>query len=361
MMSLRSMGLALSSILLLLVAGCGQQDDPELDSPLSLEGPIFGSFYQVTIADPLTRDRAEALEEGFVAVLEEVDAAMSIYRDDSELMDFNRTPVGEWLSLSDELFDVLAISQRVAQDSGGAFDTTIGGLVNLWSFGSEARPREIPTAAELAERREEIGHDKLELDANETRARRLGDVFVDLGGVAKGYGTDRVADYLDKQGIDHYLINLGGDLIVKGYRDEERNPWRIGIEVPDGSRQVAHHTLPLHDISVATSGDYRNYFEEDGKRYSHTIDPRSGYPVEHALASVTVLHPSNAWADAWATAMMVLGPEESMQLAREYDLKALVLVRDDDAWSTLVSPAFVDHFDEDVLERIGVNGTEDDA
>ncbi|PAU77340.1 FAD:protein FMN transferase [Halomonas salipaludis] len=341
-------------LLAVLVAGCGERD-PELDSPVRLEGNIFGSFYQVTIADPLTRSQAEALEEGFVAELDDVDAAMSIYRDDSELMDLNRTPVDEWLALSNALFEVLAVSQSVAGKSDGSFDVTVGGLVNLWSFGSEARPQEVPSPDVLAERLAEVGHDKLELDASETRARRTGDVFIDLGGVAKGYGTDRVAAYLDAQGIEHYLVNLGGDLIVKGYRDEEQNPWRIGVEVPDGSRQVAHHTLPLHDISVATSGDYRNYFEAQGQRYSHTIDPRSGMPIEHALASATVLHPSNAWADAWATALMTLGPDDGLRLAEQHDLMVLLLVREGDGWATRVSSALIDYFGIETLADIGID------
>ncbi|SDL56778.1 thiamine biosynthesis lipoprotein [Franzmannia pantelleriensis] len=346
--------LLLSLLPAALLAGCGEQD-PELDSPVRLEGNIFGSFYQVTIADPLTRSQAEDLEEGFVAELDDVDAAMSIYRDDSELMDLNNTPVGEWLTLSDALFEVLAVSQSVAAESDGSFDVTIGGLVNLWSFGSESRPQEVPSPEDLAERLAEVGYDKLELDASETRARRTGDVFIDLGGVAKGHGTDRVAAYLDAQGIEHYLVNLGGDLIVKGYRDEQQNPWRIGVEVPDGSRQVAHHTLPLHDISVATSGDYRNYFEADGRRYSHTIDPRSGTPIEHSLASVTVLHPSNAWADAWATALMVLGPEQGLQLAEQHSLMVMLLVRDGDGWATRTSSAFIDYFGAETLADIGID------
>ena len=340
-------------LIALLLIGCGEQD-PELDAPVRLEGNIFGSFYQVTITDPLTRSQAEALEEGFVAELNDVDAAMSIYRDDSELMDLNRTPEGEWLALSNALFEVLAVSQSVAEKSDGSFDVTVGGLVNLWSFGSEARPQEVPTSQELSERLDEVGHDKLELDTSETRARRTADVFIDLGGVAKGHATDRVAAYLDAQGIEHYLVNLGGDLIVKGYRDEQQNPWRIGVEVPDGSRQVAHHTLPLHDISVATSGDYRNYFEADGQRYSHTIDPRSGTPIEHAVASVTVLHPSNAWADAWATAMMVLGEDQGLALAEQHDLMVMLLVRNGDGWATRTSSAFIDYFGAETLTDIGI-------
>jgi thiamine biosynthesis lipoprotein len=335
-------------LLLGLLAGCSERDRP-LESPVRLEGEIFGTFYQVSIADPLTLGEAKALEEGIVAELEAVDASMSTWRDDSELMVFNEAPVGEWQPLSDELIEVLSISQSVGEASDGAFDITIGGLVNLWSFGPEARPHEVPDDETLATRLAEIGPDSLALDIESRQARRTRDVFVDLSAVAKGHATDRVADYLARQDMEHYLVNLGGDLLAQGYRDREDTPWQIGIEKPHNGPQQARHILPLHDISVATSGDYRNYFETDGQRYSHTLDPRTGRPIEHRLASVTVAHPSNAWADAWATALMVLGEEEGMVVAREQQLKVLMIVREQEGWSSHVSPDFVTAFGEQLV------------
>jgi thiamine biosynthesis lipoprotein len=337
-------------LLLLLLVGCSESDRP-LESPVRLEGDIFGSFYQVTLADSLTLGEARAIEEGIEGVLEEVDAAMSIYRDDSELMALNEAPLGEWLTLSQELVDVLAIGQSVAETSHGAFDMTLGNLVNLWSFGSEARPRQIPDDDTLSLRLAEIGADSIEVDREKLRARRLRDVFVDLGGVAKGYATDRVAGYLDGEGKEDYLVNLGGDLIVRGHRDGESLAWRIGIEAPLDDRREARHIIPLHDISVASSGDYRDYFEEEGQRYSHTLDPRTGRPIRHRLASVSVMHPSNALADAWATALMVLGEERGMALAREQELAILMIVRESEGWSSHVSPAFVAMFGESLVEK----------
>ncbi|MGJ7458313.1 FAD:protein FMN transferase [Halomonas sp. MA07-2] len=346
--------------LVLLLAGCSERDRP-LDSPVRFEGAVFGSFYQVTIADPLTQGQARALEEGILEVLEAVDLSMSTYIDDSELSAFNQLPVGEWQPLSDELMEVLAISQAVADQSDGAFDVTVGGLVNLWSFGAEARPREIPDNERLAERLEIIGVDALELDPDGLQARRTRDVFIDLGGVAKGHATDRVAAFLDREGVAHYLVNLGGDLIARGYRDAsegadgEAERWRIGVEAPLDDRQEAQYVLPIGDISLATSGDYRNYFEEEGQRFSHTLDPRSGWPITHRLASVSVLHPSNAWADAWATALMVLGEEEGMALAREQELSVLMIVREEEGgWTSRVSPAFVDAFGEARVAELGL-------
>ncbi|APE30857.1 thiamine biosynthesis protein [Halomonas aestuarii] len=348
----------LSLLLALMLAGCSERDRP-LDSPVTLEGEIFGTFYQVSIADPLTQGEANALEEGFLAELEAVDAAMSTWRDDSELMALNRAPPGEWQTFSDPLIEVLASGQSVAEASGGAFDMTIGDLVNLWSFGPEARPREVPDDAVLAERLARIGPDSLEVDAQAGKARRLRDVFVDLSGVAKGHATDRVAAYLDGQGLEDYLVNLGGEIKVSGHRDAESAPWRIGIEVPRDGRPEAQHVFALEDIAVATSGDYRNYFEEDGQRYSHTLDPRTGRPIEHRLASVTVVHPSDAWADAWATALMVLGEEEGMALARERGLAVLMLARQGEGWASLASPAFAERFGRATLDQLGVTVVED--
>lgn len=343
----------------LVMAGCSENDRP-LEPPVRFEGNIFGTFYQVTIMDPLTQGQSRELEEGFLAELESVDQAMSTYRDDAELMAFNEAPLEEWQPLSNELIEVLAISQSVADISHGAFDITVGDLVNLWSFGPGARPEEVPSDEALTKQLAQVGFDAVEIDSQQMQARRTRDVFVDLSGVAKGHATDRVAAYLDQQGIEHYLVNLGGDLIARGQRHkEEQTPWRIGIEVPEDGQQRAQHVIPLAgtalaSMSVATSGDYRNYFEVDGQRFSHTIDPRTGRPVTHQLASVSVFHPSNAWADAWATALLVLGEEEAMQVARENSLKVLMLVRKDDGWRSIASPEFVNVFGETLVNELGI-------
>ncbi|QEA38332.1 FAD:protein FMN transferase [Pistricoccus aurantiacus] len=354
---IRHLDRLLPCLILVLAIGLfgGCSDERRLESPVRFEGNIFGTFYQITVVDPLTEAQRAKLAEGIEETLAHVDTSMSTYREDSELMQLNRTPVGEWRELSPELTKVLHIARQVARKSDGAFDVTVGGLVNLWSFGPEARPQEVPDPALLAERLQQVGQDRLELDVEGERARRLGDIFIDLSGVAKGYGVDRVADYLRRQGLENFLVNIGGELVLEGDRDDQGDPWRIGVEVPDVHQRVAREVLPLHDATVATSGDYRNYFEAEGKRYSHTIDPRTGRPIDHALASVTVIHPDNAWADAWATALMVLGPNEAMALARRESLPILLLVRDGDGWSSRASPAFTERFGKERLEKMGVD------
>ncbi|SDM89035.1 thiamine biosynthesis lipoprotein [Vreelandella arcis] len=344
----------LIALLMLALVGCSEADR-ELDSPVTLEGNIFGTFYQVTMADSLTQGQVNDIEAGIQQELESVDQAMSTYRDDAELMAFNQSPLGEWQPLSDGLIDVLAISQSIAEASDGTFDITVGDLVNLWSFGPEARPEEVPSQEALNERLERVGYDAIDINSHALEARRTRDVFVDLSAIAKGHATDRVAGYLDQQGIEHYLVNLGGDLITQGYRDiDEQTAWRIGIEVPEDHEQRVQHVLPLESISVATSGDYRNYFEADGQRYSHTIDPRNGRPITHDLASVSVFHPSNAWADGWATALMVAGDEEGMAMAREHDLNVLMLVREGDHWRSEASPAFAQYFGDELVESLAI-------
>ncbi|GAB2604504.1 FAD:protein FMN transferase [Nitrincola alkalisediminis] len=324
-------------LLLLVLVGCSPSQ-PE-KTVTRLEGHIFGTFWQVTLSGNLTDDVQATLRKGILERLQAVDKSMSTYRDDSELIGFNRHPVGEWKPLSPELMQVLVLSQSISEKSQGAFDVTVGNLVNLWSFGPERRPDAIPDPDLLDERLHESGYAWLILNEELGQARRLKNFFVDLSGVAKGYGVDEVGRYLSEMGYEHYLVNIGGDLFAKGARSAEE-AWRVGIELPHEGVQQAHHIIEIRDMSVATSGDYRNYFEVDGQRFSHTISPVTGWPVNHSLASVTVLSPDNASADAWATAMMVMGVEAGLAVAERENLKVLMLERSGDTWLTHISSEF---------------------
>ena len=318
---------------LLTLVACTEQQDKQ---PVRLQGQIFGSFWLATLPDEWTPMQVKQLQAGIQGELDKVDASMSTYKPDSELNRFNQAPLGQWVDLSAELFEVFNLSQSIASLSQGAFDITVGGLVNLWNFGPEVRPEAIPETSLLKERLAASGYQYLELDNENQAARRLRDSSIDLSGVAKGYAVDKVAQWLRQQGVDNFLVNVSGEVIVAGQRAPEQ-AWRIGVEVPDGSQQKAHHILELTDESVATSGDYRNFYEFNGKRLSHTINPKTGSPVDHNLASVTVIHPSNAAADAWATAFMVLGTEASLNLANRENLKVLLISKEEGAWKTQVS------------------------
>ncbi|CUS47867.1 MAG: thiamine biosynthesis lipoprotein ApbE [Idiomarinaceae bacterium HL-53] len=323
----------------LTVAGCQR-------SPETLSGSIFGTFFEVTIAAS-ERYNKEEIEQGVLDVLNDVDQQMSTYKNDSNLMELNRMPVNEAVAVPAELFHVLQVSLAVSEQSSGAFDNTVGGLVNLWGFGPEGRVTKAPEAAALETRLAEVGYQYVELNtANQTVTRRS-DVFVDLSGVAKGYAVDKVSEYLLSKGIENFLVNIGGDLRASGVKSEDAM-WRIGIEVPTDQRQIAQHILPIQDIAVLGSGDYRNYFEENGVRYSHTIDPTTGMPISHNLAAVHVAMPSATEADAWATAFLVLGEERGVALANERGIAALFIVREGEAFNSLMSEPFERQYAEEL-------------
>lgn len=347
----RRLTLTLKCTLLLMLftlAACSNQQDKQ---PVRLQGQIFGSFWLATLPDAWTAEQIKLLEAGIEGELEKVDLSMSTYKPESELNQLNAAPLGEWFTVSDELFEVLSLSQAVAATSQGAFDVTLGGLVNLWNFGPEERPESIPAPELLKERLAVTGYQYLELDKEQTAVRRLRDSYIDLSGVAKGYAVDKVAEWLTSQGVENYLVNIGGEIIVGGERSEGK-PWRIGIEAPDAKLQTLHHVVPLTNESVATSGDYRNYYEVDGRRMSHTLDPKTGWPVNHKLTSVTVIHPSNAVADAWATAFMVLGTEASLNLANQENIKVLLISKQDEAWKTQISDSLQEALGQELTNKI---------
>ncbi len=340
--------LVVFSLLLVFLVGCSESEPT--DPIKRIEGSIFGAFWMVSIADDVSEQDLKKLQEGVIDTLNRVDWQMSTWKPESELMLLNRYPVDQWLDLSPELMKVLTISQEISALSGGAFDITVGNLVNLWSFGPEQRPNSIPDASEIEARLETAGFAGLELNHETQQARRTADFFIDLSGVAKGFGVDEVGRYLQSQGLQNFLVNIGGDLLAMGQREPDVS-WRIGIELPHSGMQVAHHIIPVRDMSVATSGDYRNYFEEDGRRFSHTINPNTGWPIDHHVASITVLTPENVDADAWATALMVLGLE-GLTLAEEQNLKVLMLEKTDEGWKTHLTQAFADYVGEEKVQEL---------
>jgi thiamine biosynthesis lipoprotein len=331
-----------------LLAACSSEPEKQ---PVRLQGQIFGTFWLATFPDDWSAEQVKQLDVGIKRELDKVNASMSTYKKDSELNLFNSASLEQWVDLSPELFEVLSLSQAIARSSSGAFDVTVGGLVNLWSFGPEARPEAIPDAETLQQRLQQAGYQYLQLDAERQQARRMKNSYVDLSGIAKGYAVDQVARWLTTQGVDNFLLNIGGDLIVAGERHKDQ-PWRIGVETPDENFQVAHHILPVSDVSVATSGDYRNFYVVDGRRMSHTINPATGQPVEHNLASVTVLHPSNAIADAWATALMVMGTEAALQVANREGLEVLLISREKDQWKSWLSEAMKTRLGSELTAKI---------
>ena len=310
-------------VLAAVASGCGGENYHSLD------GQTMGTSYRVVARCPLALDPAR-----IEAVLSGVNASMSTWDDDSEVSRFNASPVGEWMALSAPFTQVLGTALTLSAMSDGAFDVTVGALVDVWGFGPVAA-REWPDGAEIEAALARTGFRHLELSGN--RLRRTGDVRIDLSAIAKGYGVDAVAADVAGQGCTDYLVEIGGEVRVRG-QSPRSEPWRLGIEAPDESGS-AHRVFTLNEGAIATSGDYRNFFARDGKRYSHTIDPRLGMPVEHALASATVVHPSAMWADGYSTLIAVLGPEAGFAFAESRDLAAYLLVRREDRLEPRVTTA----------------------
>jgi thiamine biosynthesis lipoprotein len=319
-----------------------------------LRGLTMGTSWSVRLLESAMPGRAGSadLQQGLQQQLDLVVAQMSHWNDESDLGRFNRAEPGSWHSLPAAFCEVLGFAMHVSQASGGAYDPCAGALVNLWGFGPRHRydepgflpPKDDTVALLLSQRQRR----RLELDLPARRARQPGGLQLDLSAIAKGHGVDRLARYLDSQGICHYLVEVGGELRGAGSKPDGQ-PWWVMLEQVDGAdnaQQPPEMLLALHGLSVATSGDYRRFFEDGTARFSHTIDPRSGMPIANQLASVTVVHEQCMAADAWSTALTVLGAEAGMALAEEQGLAARFLQRDGPGFHETLSSHMLAMLDE---------------
>ena len=318
---------------------------PTGPSVVRFGGPIMGTRYTVKIARlPRELDLA-TVKAGVEKRLEAIDAAMSTYRPDSEVSRASRYDETDWFPVSEETAAVIETARRIGVLSGGALDITVAPLVNLWGFGPDKQREDVPGKAEITAALASVGSDKLEVRSDPPAVRKLHPrTQIDLSAVAKGFAVDEVARNLDSLGLESYMVDIGGELRTAGEK-APGVPWRIGIETPlELGREVAK-LVPLRDQAMATSGDYRNFFMREGRRFSHTIDPRTGRPVTHALASVSVITSTCMEADALATALMVLGPEAGYQFAAEHNLAAFFIVRSSDgAFAERATPAMQELF-----------------
>lgn len=302
----------------------------------ALNGPTMGTRWSALFHAAPGFD-AEPLRAALQASVAEVDAQMSTWKPESDLIRLSAAPVGEWVEVPRHLLSVLRLGLEIGRASGGAFDIGLGDAVAAWGFGpADAEPEHI-RAAMAAPRRP--AHEVLEIAG--TRVRKLAPLCLDLNGIAKGYGVDRLAEVLQGFGISAGLVGIDGEMRAMGTRPDGE-PWAIAVEAPDAQRRAAYSVLALEDAAVATSGDYRHWVEVGGGRLSHTMDPRRGAPLASSPASVTVVAQSCAEADGWATALMVLGAEQGRALARRLRLNALFLLRDEkgDVETTGTGPLF---------------------
>ncbi len=295
--------------------------------PVTLQGRTMGTTWSVKIAQQALPVSDSELGAEIDALLEQINQLMSTYRADSELSRFNQSRSTEWQSVQPETALVVNTSLEISRLTDGAFDVTVGPLVNLWGFGPEKLAGEIPSDAEIQQRKMHTGYDKLQVRLQPSALRKTDpELYLDLSGIAKGYAVDRVAELLESRQLVHYMVEIGGEIRVRGEKEKGR-PWRIAVEKPVANERAVYRVLGLETASLATSGDYRIFIEQDGHRYSHTIDPVTGRPVTHHLASVSVIHPSCMYADAMATALTVLGPERGLAVAQAEKLAVYLIER----------------------------------
>ncbi|WP_117235202.1 FAD:protein FMN transferase [Vibrio maerlii] len=322
---------ALASLLVL--AGCEKPVEQ-----IHLSGPTMGTTYNVKYIAEEGQPSAEDLQLEIDRLLEEVNDQMSTYRKDSELSRFNQTQNSEPFVVSPQTAIVVQEAIRLNGLTLGALDVTVGPLVNLWGFGPEARPEVVPTEEELAARKANIGIRHLSVDGN-TLTKDIPNLYVDLSTIAKGWGVDVVADYIQSQGVTNYMVEVGGEMRLKGL-NREGVKWRIAIEKPSVEERAIQDIIEPGDMAVATSGDYRNYFERDGIRYSHIINPNTGKPISNKVVSVTVVDKSSMTADGLATGLMVLGEELGMQVAEQHNIPVFMIVKTEDGFKEMASEAY---------------------
>lgn len=318
---------------LIFMAGC--EKSVEL---VHLSGPTMGTTYNIKYTQQAGIPDSSHLQTEIDRLLEQVNDQMSTYRVDSELSRFNQYQGSDPFQVSEQTATVVKEAIRLNSLTLGALDVTVGPLVNLWGFGPEARRDTVPTEQELAERKAKTGIEYLSV-SGDFLSKTLPNLYVDLSTIAKGWGVDVVADFIESQGIENYMVEVGGEMRLKG-RNAQGIPWRIAIEKPSVQERSVQEIIEPGDMAIATSGDYRNYFERDGMRYSHIINPKTGYPIDNKVVSVTVLDKSSMTADGLSTGLMVLGEEKAMAVAELNQIPVFMIIKTDDGFREVASSAF---------------------
>ncbi|MBT2373335.1 FAD:protein FMN transferase [Pseudomonas fluorescens] len=316
---------------LALLAGCGG------DSLEGFGGPTMGSTYSIQYVKTSRTPAAKELQRQVESILSEVDRQMSTYRSDSDIERFNDLPANSCQSMPEPVLHLVRTGEQLSQASDGAFDLTVEPLMNLWGFGPQAREIKVPDVATLTQVRQRVGHAHLHFDGQQLCKDAA--VEVDFNSIAAGYAVDRIAAQLTRLGIRSYLVEVTGELKAAGHK-LDGTPWRIALEEPRDDQQVAERVINVDGFGVSTSGDYRNYFQQDGRRYSHALDARTGAPITHQLASVTVLQPSALMADGLSTLLMILGPEQGWAYAEKHRIAAFFVMREGTGFVTRSNKAF---------------------
>lgn len=310
-------------ILLLLIMACSGQKEYQM------AGRTMGTTYHIKFVGGRSVDVA-AVQAGVDARLEAINQSMSTYRPESDISRFNAfAEVNAPFRVSVDFWEVMKAARDMYRLTDGAWDGTVNPLVNLWGFGKAGPLKKMPSAEEVEQVRRRVGFDHIEVGQTPVLSKRNADVTVDLASIAKGYGVDRVAALLAELGFEHYLVEVGGEVAGVGRRLDGK-PWLVGINRPrpDAAADAVYKVVTLRGGALATSGDYRNFYEIDGEIYSHIIDPRTGYPLQNGVVSASVVAESCTLADGLATALMVMGPEKGMALVDGLsDVEAMIVMR----------------------------------
>ncbi|MGE8152607.1 FAD:protein FMN transferase [Pseudomonas vancouverensis] len=315
-----------------LLAGCGNGDPLE-----TFGGPTMGSTYSIKYVRHAGLPAPDDVRTEVEKILADVDRQMSTYRSDSDIEVFNALPANRCQNMPASVLELVRVGEQLSIESEGSYDLTVEPLMNLWGFGPQGREEKVPDPKALAEVRQRVGHAHLHIDGDQLCKDAA--VEVDFNSIAAGYAVDTIAARLEAMGIHDYLAEATGELKAAG-KKPDGSPWRIALEEPRDDRQVAERILAVDGYGVSTSGDYRNYFEQGGQRFSHTFDARTGEPVSHNLASVTVIHPSTLMADGLSTLLLILGPERGWDYAEKHDIGAFFVIRADTGFVTRTSHAF---------------------
>jgi thiamine biosynthesis lipoprotein len=306
----------------------------------------MGTTYCVRYRPSVGCEDQYAIHQFIEEELKQIDLQMSTYREDSEVSRFNSSQSTELYPVSFETAFVVDLAEEIAEISDGAFDVTVGPIVDLWGFGPAGRRHTIPSDDEIQSVKRLVGYKNLIVQLSPPSLRKLIPTLrIDLSAIAPGFGADRVSDLLKSLGIQDSFVEIGGEIVTRGHRSGS-DPWQIGIESPEDFKRSLKTVLALSDAALATSGDYRNFFLDSGSRFSHTIDPKTARPVIHSLASASVVASNAALADAIATCMMVLGKSDGLRLAEDNNWAVLLVQRSDNGFESSYSKPFEKVFPE---------------
>lgn len=326
-----------------LFSGCDSSTTPATPASTAtvLDGKTMGTFWRVSVIG-VDEAKAQALRAKVQAQLDADDRLLSTWKNDSALMRFNHAADTRPWPVSEAMADIVTLSLRIGAKTHGAMDITVGPLVNLWGFGPDKQPVATPDAQAIAAAKARTGLQHLQVINQSGRQflqKDIPDLFVDLSTVGEGYAADHLARLMEQEGISRYLVSVGGALVSRGMNGEGK-PWRVAIQKPTDRENAVQAIVDINGHGISTSGSYRNYYELDGKRISHVIDPQTGQPITHKLVSVTVIAPTALEADGWDTGLMVLGPEKAQQVVREQGLAVYMIVKEGEGFKTWMSPQF---------------------